>query len=65
MGHDEGWALKVLGFKPDAEPTRTDILTMFRQLVRPRPSRPRRGERRAGQRITELTQAKRILLAEI
>jgi hypothetical protein len=64
-GHDESWALKVLGFKPDADPTRSAVLAMFRQLVFH--AHPDHGGAtdRAGQRITELTQAKRILLAEI
>ncbi len=64
-GHDESWALKVLGFKPDADPTRSAVLAMFRQLVFH--AHPDHGgaTERAGQRITELTQAKRILLAEI
>lgn len=63
--HDEHWALKVLGFKPDADPTRSAVLAMFRQLVFH--AHPDHGGAidRAGQRITELTQAKRILLAEI
>ncbi|MDQ1428436.1 MAG: hypothetical protein QOK39_1912 [Acidimicrobiaceae bacterium] len=64
-GHDESWALKVLGFKPDADPTRSAVLAMFRQLVfHAHPDHGGASER-AGQRITELTQAKRILLAEI
>jgi hypothetical protein len=65
MHHDEGWALKVLGFKPDSDPTRSAVLAMFRQLVFH--AHPDHGgaTERAGERITELTQAKRILLAEI
>jgi hypothetical protein len=62
--HDEGWALKILGFNSHAEPSRSDILTTFRRLIRN--SHPDHGAAAegAGQRITELTQAKRILLAE-
>lgn len=64
-GHDESWALKVLGFKSDSDPTRSAVLAMFRQLVFH--AHPDHGGaiERAGERITELTQAKRILLAEI
>jgi hypothetical protein len=63
--HDESWALKVLGFKPDSDPSRSAVLAMFRQLVFQH--HPDHGGSRdlAGARITELTQAKRILLAEI
>jgi hypothetical protein len=63
--HDECWALKVLGFKPDADPSRSAVLAMFRKLVfHAHPDHGGASER-AGERITELTQAKRILLAEI
>jgi hypothetical protein len=63
--HDEGWALKVLGFKPDSDPTRSAVLAVFRQLIFH--AHPDHGgaSDQAGARITELTQAKRILLAEI
>jgi hypothetical protein len=62
--HDEDWARKILGFARHDEPTRNDIQTTFRRLVRT--AHPDHGgaRERAGQRITELTQAKRILLAE-
>ena len=62
--HDEHWALKVLGFSAKSEPSRSDILGEFRRLVRT--AHPDHGGAidRAGQRITELTQAKRILLGE-
>ena len=62
--HDEHWALKVLGFPVQAEPSRSDIQKTFRRLVRT--AHPDHGgaSERAGQRITDLTQAKRILLAE-
>ncbi len=62
--HNEDWALKVLGFSRHAEPTRSDIQKTFRQLVRT--AHPDHGgsSERAGQRITDLTQAKRILLAD-
>jgi hypothetical protein len=63
-GHDEQWALTVLGFNVDADPTRSAVLAVFRKLVRN--AHPDHGgaSERAGQRITELTQAKRILLAD-
>jgi hypothetical protein len=63
--HDEGWALKVLGFKPDSDPSRSAVLAMFRKLVfHAHPDQGGASEK-AGERITELTQAKRILLSEI
>ncbi len=64
-GRDEHWALKVLGYNVHAEPTRSDILTAFRRLIRD--AHPDHGGSSdgAGQRITDLTEAKRILLAEV
>ncbi len=63
-GRDEKWALRVLGYGVRAEPSRSDILTAFRRLVRD--AHPDHGGDAdgAGQRITDLTLAKRILLAE-
>jgi hypothetical protein len=63
-GRDESWALKVLGYAARAEPSRSDILTTFRRLVRD--AHPDHGGDAdgAGQRITDLTLAKRLLLAE-
>jgi len=63
--HDERWALTVLGFRADADPTRSAVLATFRKLVRN--AHPDHGgaSDRAAERITELTQAKRILLAEV
>jgi hypothetical protein len=63
--HDERWALKILGFGAHAEPSRSDIVAGFRRLVRT--AHPDHGGAtdRAGQRITDLTQAKRILLGEV
>jgi hypothetical protein len=65
LGRDEHWARKVLGYNTRSEPSRSDILTTFRRLVRE--SHPDHGGSAdgAGQRITDLTQAKRILLAEV
>jgi len=60
---DERWALKVLGFGPDeAEPGRDDVVARFRSLLRE--SHPDHGAEHegAGQRILELTEARRILL---
>jgi len=63
--YDERWALELLGFRVYGEPTRSEIITRFRQLVRR--AHPDHGGTTvdAGQRITELTEAKRILLAEV
>jgi hypothetical protein len=60
---DEGWALAVLGFNPFSEPARSAIQQRFRTLVRN--AHPDHGGSadRAGQRILDLTEAKRILLA--
>lgn len=60
---DESWALEILGFAPDSEPPRGDILARFRVLVRD--AHPDHGAETegAGTRIHELTEAKRILLA--
>jgi hypothetical protein len=62
--HNEDWARQVMGFATEDEPTRSDIQTTFRRLVRT--AHPDHGgaSERAGQRITDLAQAKRILLAE-
>ncbi len=63
--HDNRWALTVLGFKSDADPRRADVLATFRRQVRN--AHPDHGgaSHLAAERITELTQAKRILLAEV
>lgn len=62
---DESWALELLGFRSDTEPARSEILKRFRKLVFS--AHPDHGgsAEAAGQRITELTEAKRILLAEV
>ena len=64
-GRDEHWALRVLGFASDIEPSRTDIQRSFRRLVRT--AHPDHGGavEQAALRITELTAAKRILLADL
>lgn len=60
---DEHWALEVLGFAARTEPPRSDILARFRVLVRD--AHPDHGADvvGAGERITDLQEAKRILLA--
>ena len=57
------WALDVLGFAPHALPAPTEILGRFRTLVRG--VHPDHGAPvdDAGQRVSDLTEAKRILLA--
>jgi len=60
---DERWALEVLGFGPDEEqPGREEVLQRFRTLLRE--SHPDHGAEHAGagQRILELTEARRILM---
>jgi hypothetical protein len=60
---DEGWALAVLGFSPGTEPARSAIQRQFRQRVRD--AHPDHGGAvdAAGERILDLIEAKRILLA--
>jgi hypothetical protein len=62
---DEGWALAVLGFTPHDEPARSDIQRRFRRLLRQ--AHPDHGgeSERAAQRISDLTEAKRILVADV
>jgi hypothetical protein len=60
---DERWAMEVLGFGPDEEqPGREEVQQRFRTLLRE--SHPDHGAEHegAGQRILELTEARRILL---
>jgi hypothetical protein len=60
---DERWALEILGFGPNEEqPGRDEVLQRFRALLRE--SHPDHGAEHAGagQRILELTEARRILL---
>ena len=59
---DERWALQVLGFGPDTRPERAEVVRRFRSLIRA--SHPDHGAESegAGQRILELTEARRILL---
>ncbi len=59
---DERWALQILGFGPESEPEREEVQRRFRTLVRE--AHPDHGAENegAGQRILELTEARRILL---
>ena len=59
----ELWALSVLNFSPGVEPSRSEINQRFRDLVRD--AHPDHGGRveEAGQRILELSEAKRVLLS--
>ena len=61
---DEAWALGVLGFSGRAEPSRSDILTTFRRLIRAVHPDHGAAVEGAGLRVWQLTEAKRILLAE-
>jgi hypothetical protein len=60
---DARWALQVLGFGPDSEPEPEEVRRRFRSLVRE--VHPDHGGDTdgAGQRVVELTQARRILLS--
>jgi len=60
--HGPGWALAVLGFRVGAEPARGEVMRRFRAQVRS--AHPDHGgdSDRAGSRIHDLTEAKRILL---
>lgn len=61
--HDENWALELLGFVDGTEPNRSQVLGRFRELVRE--AHPDHGGETlvAGDRITDLSTAKQILLA--
>jgi hypothetical protein len=61
--YDAGWALTILGFVDGTDPGRGDVIRRFRTLVRD--AHPDHGAdaSSASVRITELTEAKRILLA--
>jgi hypothetical protein len=62
---DERWALQTLGFDADDAPDRDVVLRRFRDLVRL--AHPDHGAaiEGAGQRILELTEARRILLGSV
>lgn len=59
---DENWAMELFGFDHGTEPGRNDVLGRFRELVRE--AHPDHGGETliAGDRITDLAAAKRILL---
>ena len=59
---DERWARQVLGFGPESDPDPAEVVRRFRSLLRE--SHPDHGadSEGAGQRILELTEARRILL---
>ncbi|MCU1462385.1 MAG: hypothetical protein JWO37_2460 [Acidimicrobiales bacterium] len=59
---DARWALKILGFALDTDPADQEVRKRFRRLIRD--AHPDHGGRSegAGQRILELTEARRILL---
>ena len=61
--HPHGWALTVLGFGDGSDPRRDDVQQRFRALVRS--AHPDHGGASDGaaQRISELSEARRILLA--
>ena len=63
MPTDLRWALRVLGFEPESDPEEDDVRRRFRSLLREvHPDHGAESEG-AGQRILELTEARRILLA--
>jgi hypothetical protein len=60
---DIRWALRVLGFEPESDPEGDAVRRRFRSLLREvHPDHGAESEG-AGQRILELTEARRILLA--
>ena len=59
---DERWALQVLGFGPGSEPEPDQVQRRFRQLVREQHPDHGAEVNGAGQRMVELTKARRILL---
>lgn len=60
---DERWARRILGFEAEREPTRNEVQTRFRRLLRE--AHPDHGGEHTGaaERILELSEARRILLA--
>lgn len=62
LPNDERWALQMLGFPAGSEPKRSEIQKKFRNLIRD--AHPDHGADNAGagQRIQDLTDARRILL---
>ena len=62
-GNDAAWALAALGFKPDEQPDRGDVVRRFRDAVRSAHPDHGAADLDASMRITELTDARRILLS--
>ncbi len=62
-GTDAAWALAALGFKPDEQPGRGDVVRRFRDAVRGAHPDHGAADLDASMRITELTDARRILLS--
>jgi hypothetical protein len=62
-GHDLSWALGLLGFDVRDAPDRTDVLRRFRQLVRDAHPDAGAATEGAGERITDLAEARRMLLS--
>lgn len=59
---DERWALTILGFGADDSPDRNAVQTRFRDLIRVAHPDAGADSDNAGQRILELTEARRILI---
>lgn len=62
LPNDTRWALRLLGFGPEDGPDRNEVNARFRDLVREAHPDSGGDESEAARRITELTQARRILL---
>ena len=60
----EGWALDLLGFAAHEEPGRVAVQTRYRDLVRAAHPDVGGDPVEAGQRIAELSEARRLLLRE-
>ena len=60
--NDERWAMAVLGFEPADLPDADDVGRRYRDLVRLAHPDAGGDARLAGQRITELNEARRVLL---
>lgn len=63
LAHPRRWALTVLGFGEGPVPARGDVQRRFRDLVRSAHPDHGAADEGAAQRISELSEARRILLA--
>lgn len=63
LAHPRHWALTVLGFGDGPPPERGDVQRRFRDLVRSAHPDHGAADEGAAQRISELSEARRILLA--